>query len=95
MPKIARTIINHSDPDAPILAVEHLTDRLFSMGFRTLNPEYRTTQHELDVDAKKAEEYIKEHSDENDDHLGHFYQENRHLSKKEYAIKQQANGEDR
>ena len=92
---IARTITNYSDPDQPIFVVQHLTDRLFSMGFRTLNPEYKASQKELDDDAEEIKEYIAKHSDQNDDHLGHFYQENKHLSKKEYAIKQQANGEDR
>ena len=55
---LGKTIILYSHPERPIFAVNHLSDRAFHHGFRILNPEYRTSNHDLAEGEKELVEFL-------------------------------------
>ncbi len=53
------TIVNYKIRNNPIFIVEHLSDILFQMGFRVLNPDFKATWQQIEDDRNKITDLLQ------------------------------------
>jgi hypothetical protein len=80
---IGKSIILYTHPGQPIFIVEHLSAKAFGLGFRVLNPEIRTSPHQLAVEQEKLDEFL-DSLDSAEGDVGHYFE----LSKKDSPLSQ-------